>query len=142
MLKYRLIFGTLMVVVFVGLVLLDGELDIPLSGGHVQGTVLCIMIALLAIPAGLEMEIVCSVDPGSGRIRVWGNGQEIIRATSVSGALDPANGWTGTQIGSFASAPAIDVPADVPLAAQVAPTNFEVIEPLSVYVKQRVRHFF
>ncbi len=55
MLKYRLIFGTLMVVVFVGLVLLDGELDIPLSGGHVQGTVLCIMIVLLAIPAGLEM---------------------------------------------------------------------------------------
>ncbi|HEV56164.1 MAG TPA: hypothetical protein ENN87_01535 [Phycisphaerales bacterium] len=57
MLRYRLIFGALMIVVFVGLVLLDGYLDGSLSGeaGPVQGTILCVLVALLAVPAQLEM---------------------------------------------------------------------------------------
>jgi len=86
MLKYRLIFGTLMVVVFVGLVLLDGELDIPLSDGHAQGTVLCIMIALLAIPAGLEMAQLAS--------RV---GAVIFRPVTIIASALLATGWYWRQ---------------------------------------------
>jgi phosphatidate cytidylyltransferase len=59
MLKYRLIFGTLMTALFAGLVLLDGRLDGSLLKGQtpaaVQGTILCILVALLAIPATLEL---------------------------------------------------------------------------------------
>jgi phosphatidate cytidylyltransferase len=59
MLKYRLIFGTLMTALFAGLVLLDGWLDGSLLKGQtpaaVQGTILCFLVALLAIPATLEL---------------------------------------------------------------------------------------
>ena len=59
MLKYRLLFGTLMIITFVGLVLLDGRMDGSL-GKHlpnkpVQATIFTVLIALLAIPAQLEL---------------------------------------------------------------------------------------
>lgn len=59
MLKHRLLFGTLMIIAFVGLVLLDGRLDGSL-GKHlpnapVQATIFTVLIALLAIPAQLEL---------------------------------------------------------------------------------------
>lgn len=52
MLRYRLLFGILMTVFFTAVVVFDGWLDGSLP---VQGTVLCILIALLAIPAQLEL---------------------------------------------------------------------------------------
>ncbi|MHC4773360.1 MAG: phosphatidate cytidylyltransferase, partial [Planctomycetota bacterium] len=59
MLKYRLLFGTIMAAVFVGLILLDGHLDGSLSsvmhGKPVQATIFTILIALLAIPAQFEL---------------------------------------------------------------------------------------
>lgn len=60
MLKYRLVFGTLMTAFFVALVIFDGWLDGTLTASAaddkpVQGTLLCILIALLVIPAQLEM---------------------------------------------------------------------------------------
>jgi len=59
MLKYRLIFGTLMVLAFAGLLVLDGYIDGSLSSAAenkpIQGTILCIIIALLAFPAQLEI---------------------------------------------------------------------------------------
>jgi len=59
MLKQRLIFGTLMAVAFVGILLTDAYLDGSInSAGEnkpIQATLLCILIALLAIPAQLEM---------------------------------------------------------------------------------------
>lgn len=59
MLKYRLLFGTLMTIVFVGLILLDGYLDGSLSrqvpDKPVQATIFTILIALLAIPAQFEL---------------------------------------------------------------------------------------
>ena len=57
MLRYRLIFGTLMIVAFVGLILLDGHLDGSLHGTpkDVQATILCILVAVLALPAQIEM---------------------------------------------------------------------------------------
>lgn len=59
MLKHRLIFGTLMIAAFVGLILLDGRLDGSLSGtpvpGRPQGSLFLLLLCLLAIPAQLEL---------------------------------------------------------------------------------------
>jgi len=63
MLKYRLFFGTLMTVFFTAVMILDGWLDgsLTFSGRTylpdkpVQGTLLCILIALLLVPAQLEL---------------------------------------------------------------------------------------
>lgn len=60
MLKYRLLFGILMTVFFTSVVVFDAWLDGSLTTSvtddkTVKATVLCILIALLAIPAQLEM---------------------------------------------------------------------------------------
>ncbi|MBW8035933.1 MAG: hypothetical protein FVQ79_09955 [Planctomycetes bacterium] len=59
MLKQRLIFGTLMAIAFVGILLtgayLDGSINSANENKPIQATLLCILIALLAIPAQLEM---------------------------------------------------------------------------------------
>ncbi len=60
MLKYRLLFGILMTAFFTSVVIFDGWLDGSLTASTaddkpIQGTVLCILIALLAIPAQLEL---------------------------------------------------------------------------------------
>ncbi len=59
MLKYRLIFGFLMTAAFVGLMLADGWLDGSLSPSlpysRIQGTILCLLVAVLAIPAVDEL---------------------------------------------------------------------------------------
>jgi phosphatidate cytidylyltransferase len=60
MLKYRLLFGTLMTVLFVAVVIFDGWLDGSVTAStaddkSVQGTLLCILIALLVIPAQIEL---------------------------------------------------------------------------------------
>lgn len=59
MLKYRLIFGTLMTVFFTAVVVLDGWLDGSITASAtddsaVQGTLLCILAAILVVPAQLE----------------------------------------------------------------------------------------
>ncbi|MHC4192816.1 MAG: phosphatidate cytidylyltransferase [Planctomycetota bacterium] len=59
MLKYRLLFGTLMTVFFTAIVILDGWLDGSVTASAaddkaVQGTILCILVALLIIKAQLE----------------------------------------------------------------------------------------
>jgi phosphatidate cytidylyltransferase len=59
MLKYRLIFGTLMALLFVGLVLFDAHLDGSLKPDHgqlgIQAHLLCILIMILTTPAILEL---------------------------------------------------------------------------------------
>lgn len=60
MLKYRLLFGTLMTVFFTGVAIFDGWLDGSLTASAaddkpVQGTVFCILIGLLALPSQLEL---------------------------------------------------------------------------------------
>ncbi|UCC22352.1 MAG: phosphatidate cytidylyltransferase [Planctomycetota bacterium] len=60
MLKYRLFFGTLMTVFFIAVVVLDGWLDGSLTASAaddkaVKGTLLCIFIAALMIPAQFEL---------------------------------------------------------------------------------------
>ena len=58
MLRYRLLFGTLMILLFVALVVLDGFWDGSISQSKpdklVQGTILTILILLIAIPANIE----------------------------------------------------------------------------------------
>lgn len=64
MLKYRLIFGTLMAVLFVAVVMFDGWLDGSISrelpNKDIQGTILFVLIALLAIPSQLELASLAS----------------------------------------------------------------------------------
>ncbi|MEN8126585.1 MAG: phosphatidate cytidylyltransferase [Planctomycetota bacterium] len=59
MLKHRLLFGSIMAAVFLGLILLDGHLDGSLTKAApnkpVQATIFTILIALLAIPAQFEL---------------------------------------------------------------------------------------
>jgi len=59
MVKYRLLFGSLMVAAFGSVVLLDGWLDGSLTASApdkpVQGTLFCILIVSLAVPAQLEL---------------------------------------------------------------------------------------
>jgi len=60
MLRYRLLFGTLMTAFFMAVVIFDGWLDGSLTASTaddkpIQGTVLCILIALLVIPAQFEL---------------------------------------------------------------------------------------
>ncbi|MGD0785763.1 MAG: phosphatidate cytidylyltransferase [Sedimentisphaerales bacterium] len=58
MLKYRLIFGTLMTIFFIGLVLFDGRLDGSLNSQNpaaVQATLLAILLIIVAVPANLEL---------------------------------------------------------------------------------------
>jgi phosphatidate cytidylyltransferase len=59
MLKYRLIFGTLMTIGFIALVLFDGRLDGSLSvqkpDVQVQATLLAVFLIIVAVPANLEL---------------------------------------------------------------------------------------
>jgi phosphatidate cytidylyltransferase len=60
MLKYRLIFGSLMTAAFIGIVLLNGYYDHSLSGVQAydktyRGTLVVVLVALLMIPALFEL---------------------------------------------------------------------------------------
>ena len=60
MLKHRLVFGILMTMFFIAIVIFDGWIDGSLTASQaddkpVQATVFCLLIALLAIPAQLEL---------------------------------------------------------------------------------------
>jgi hypothetical protein len=89
------------------------------------------------LPVGLELDLVFAVRPGDGRVRVWGNGQEIARATAVNGQLP--NGFAAASNGAFAAAAVGALPADVTQTG--APSDFEVFQPLSVFRGQVPRHF-
>jgi len=59
MLRYRLIFGTLMVLFFVAVIIfdafLDGSLDAQKDNAAIQATLLVILLAALSIPACMEL---------------------------------------------------------------------------------------
>jgi phosphatidate cytidylyltransferase len=59
MLRYRLIFGTLMTIAFIALVLFDARLDGSLSAqkpdAPIQATLLAVFLIVIAIPANLEL---------------------------------------------------------------------------------------
>ena len=66
MLKHRLIFGILMSVIFIALAVADAHLDGSLTANladdkPIQGTIFCILVFLLAIPANLELSKLASI---------------------------------------------------------------------------------
>ncbi len=89
-----------------------------------------------AWPDGIELDIVVAIHPGLGRAVAWFNGRQVV--VGDSSAPFGVNGWVGGNAGSFA----LDANAGSRTASSAAaPTNFEVIEPLSVYAKQIPRQF-
>jgi hypothetical protein len=93
------------------------------------------------LPVGLLMDLVVAIRPGDGRVRMWGNGQELARAVASSDTFGAAKAWAEDSNGSFAAAVQGTVVVDVPAGSQIAPDGFTVIEPLSIYVGQVPRHF-
>ncbi|MCK5000171.1 MAG: phosphatidate cytidylyltransferase [Anaerohalosphaera sp.] len=86
MLKYRLIFGILMGLLFVGLLLVDGWIDGSLSGdvadSNIQGTLLAVLLLLLSVPAQLEM-----------RSLVKGVGAVLFTPLAIAGSAMLAMSW-------------------------------------------------
>jgi len=93
------------------------------------------------LPETLELELLCAVRPGDGRVRMWGNGTELARSTASSNTFGALGTWTAAADGSFAAAKQGAVVADVPAVSDQAPSGFQVIEPLSVFVGKVPRHF-
>jgi hypothetical protein len=90
-----------------------------------------------AFEDGQKLDLIFAVIPGDGRSRIWMNGLDVARDTATNGQLD--NGWAASSAGAFAAAAVGALPADVTETG--APTDFDVIQPLSVYVGQVPRHF-
>lgn len=90
MLKYRLLFGTLMTLFFTGVVVLDGWFDGSISPAQpdkpIQATGLCILIALLAIPAQLEMALLAR------RVNA-----KLFKAAAIPGAIFVSMNWYWPQ---------------------------------------------
>jgi hypothetical protein len=89
---------------------------------------------------GQKIRLTFAVSPSIGKIQVWMNGHEIIRARASSGAL--LNGeWSDSGDGSFMDAVQGTVNLNVPVAQRIAPSNFIFTELLSVYANQLPDHF-
>ena len=95
MLKHRLIFGTLMTVLFIGLMIFDGWLDGSLTDSalddkNTQATILCVLVALLIIPAQLEF---------SGLVN--SKNIKIFKPVSITASILLATSWYWVRIFSF-----------------------------------------
>ncbi|MCK5564457.1 MAG: phosphatidate cytidylyltransferase [Planctomycetes bacterium] len=92
MLKYRLIFGALMIAAFIGLCVADGFLDGTLSSSitepklPVKGTILCVLVTLLAIPAQIEL---------AGLIE--NTGAKIFKTLTIPASMILVLGWYSRQ---------------------------------------------
>jgi phosphatidate cytidylyltransferase len=92
MLKYRLLSGTLMALVFVGVVILDGWLDGSLTGSvadhkRVRGTGVCILIILLVIATQFELSRLAAA-----------KNLKIFRPVSIIGSILLASTWYWPQL--------------------------------------------
>jgi hypothetical protein len=95
-------------------------------------------------PTGLELDIVVAVRPGDGQIRMWLNGKEfdnLLQEFSRTQTFGSLGTWAADANGSFALGPAGNTNTNVPSASRIAPSGFDVIEPLSAYAKQLPQHF-
>ncbi len=90
MLKHRLFFGTLMVLCFVGLVVvdawLDGSLTYKFAKVTTQATILCLLIGILTIPGQLEL----------ARL-VERTGPKIFKPIVITSSILLATGWYWRQ---------------------------------------------
>jgi len=92
MLKHRLIFGSLMTVVFCGLVLLDGWLDGSLSlspddDKPIQATVVAVLVGVAAGLGGLELANLAA-----------SKGLVVLNPVCAVGVVLVATGWWGAQL--------------------------------------------
>ncbi|MFC1675726.1 phosphatidate cytidylyltransferase [Planctomycetota bacterium] len=92
MLKYRLIFGTLMVLFFTGVIIFDGCVDGSLTSSqainkNVQGTIFYIIIALLVVPAQLEFSALAA-----------GKNLKIFKPVSIIATMLLAGCWYWPQV--------------------------------------------
>ncbi len=91
MLKYRLIFGTLMVVLFTAVVVFDGWLDGSLSSSienkTVQGTLFCILIIFLVVASQIELSKL-----------IEKKNLRIFRPVVIPASILLATGWYWPQI--------------------------------------------
>lgn len=86
MLKHRLLFGTLMVVFFTGVVILDDPVSTSVGDKKIQATLLCILIMLLSIGANLELAGLFSK-----------TGVRIFRPVTIIGSILLAGSWYWRQ---------------------------------------------
>jgi len=98
MLKYRLIFGTLMTLCVVGLVVLDGWLDGTLSrttsdDNAVKGTIFCVLTAVVVIAAQLELSHLAGL-----------KNLKVFLPLTIPGAVLFGTSWYWPQFGGFSRA--------------------------------------
>jgi len=97
MLKHRLIFGVLMTVVFTAVIIVDGWLDGSMTttavDKPVQGTILYLLIAVLAIPAQSEMSRLAAAKK-----------LKIFTLFSIVSSILLAGGWYWPQVFELSSA--------------------------------------
>jgi len=86
-------------------------------------------------PTGQKLELIFVAQPSIRLAAIYVDGKERARAFSSG----PMNEWARNANGAFAAAANGPMPADVIQTG--APNGFDVIKPLSVYWKQRPRHF-
>jgi phosphatidate cytidylyltransferase len=90
MLKYRLLVGALMTVLFAGLVILDGWLDGSLTGspgGRIQGTILMILVAVIIGLGGIELSRLAAA-----------KGLVVLNPVSTVGLVLLATAWYWPQL--------------------------------------------
>jgi phosphatidate cytidylyltransferase len=97
MLRHRLIFGTLMTFVFIGIVLLDGWLDGSLTASagddkSVRGTLLVILVAILMVPGLLELSKLASA-----------KGAKILLPISIPVSVLVVSSWYWFQFTGYGS---------------------------------------
>lgn len=117
---------------------INGNLMAFVAGGLTNDAGLALFDNTVDLPVGLELDLVATASAGDGRVRLWGNGQELARDTSTNRTF--GGDWASIENGSFARVGAGTVHPLLTTANQ-NPANFEVIEPLSVYMGQAPRQF-
>ena len=92
------------------------------------------------LPPSREFQLIFAVKTGAGRIRIFDGGLRIADQAAVNGDFN--GDWSDGADGSFASALVGTITPGVPAVSQIAPSGFEVIEPLTVFNGQHPREFF
>lgn len=97
-------------------------------------------IAALGV-TGARLRVAAAINPGSGVVRVWVNGEAVIRAAAVTAFTSGI--WSSANLGSFAAAHSGSASTQRGVVATVngAPSDFKVTETLSAYIGQLPRQF-